>query len=258
MLVYSSSIDLSSRTLRFLTGQLAARRAKIGTRWRRLAVGRQALLTLAHLRCGDTYAQLAAGFGIGIATVYRYIREAVEALAALAPSLAEAMRTIREKAFVILDGTLSADRPDRCGLPVLLRETQAPRHEHPGPRRSVRTPALGLARPARIDPRPHCCPTPRNHRRAHRGGPEVLGGQGVSRRRRACSSPVPRSPSEEVEAPPQHQSRQDPMRRRTSYGHAQGLASSAEAPLQHQPDHRHGEGRPRPSPRVNVRLENAQ
>ncbi|MBI0299489.1 transposase [Streptomyces sp. PRKS01-29] len=121
MLVYSSSIDLSSRTLRFLTGQLAARRAKIGTRWRRLAVGRQALLALAHLRCGDTYAQLAAGFGIGIATVYRYIREAVEALAALAPSLAEAMRTIREKAFVILDGTLlpidriAADSPYYSG-----------------------------------------------------------------------------------------------------------------------------------------------
>lgn len=57
-------------------------------------------------RCGDTYAQLAAGFDIGIATVYRYIREAVEALAALAPSLAEAMKTIRTKAFVILDGTL--------------------------------------------------------------------------------------------------------------------------------------------------------
>jgi len=121
VLVYPSSIDLSSRTLRFLTGQLAARRAKIGTRWRRLAAGRQALLALAHLRCGDTYAQLAAGFGIGIATVYRYIREAVEALAALAPSLAEAMRTIREKAFVILDGTLlpidriAADTPYYSG-----------------------------------------------------------------------------------------------------------------------------------------------
>jgi len=106
LLVYPSSIDLSSRTLRFLAGQLTARQAKIGTRWRRLPAGRQALLTLAHLRCGDTYAQLAAGFGIGIATVYRYIREAVETLAALAPSLAEVMRTIREKAFVILDGTL--------------------------------------------------------------------------------------------------------------------------------------------------------
>ncbi|MFE2936600.1 transposase family protein [Streptomyces sp. NPDC059278] len=121
MLVYPSSIDLSSRTLRFLTGQLTARRQEIGTRWRRLPAARQALLALAHLRCGDTYAQLAAGFDIGIATVYRYIREAVEALAALAPPLAEAMKTIRTKAFVILDGTLllidriAADTPYYSG-----------------------------------------------------------------------------------------------------------------------------------------------
>ncbi|MFF2189444.1 transposase family protein [Streptomyces sp. NPDC058155] len=115
------SIDLSSRTLRFLTGQLIARRREIGTRWRRLPAARQALLALAHLRCSDTYAQLAAGFGIGIATVYRYIREAVESLAGLAPSLGEAMKTIQEKAFVILDGTLlpidriAADTPHYSG-----------------------------------------------------------------------------------------------------------------------------------------------
>ncbi|WP_329162253.1 transposase family protein [Streptomyces anulatus] len=106
MLVYPSSIDLSSSTLRYLTEQLAVRQREIGTRWRRLPASRQALLALAHLRCGDTYAQLAAGFGIGIATVYRYIREAIEVLAALAPALAEAMETARTKAFVILDGTL--------------------------------------------------------------------------------------------------------------------------------------------------------
>ena len=121
MLVYPSSIDLSSRTLRFLTGQLTVRRREIGTRWRRLSAARQALLALAHLRCGDTYAQLDAGFGIGIATVYRYIREAVEGLSALAPSLAEAMKTIRTKAFVILDGPLlpidriAADTPYYSG-----------------------------------------------------------------------------------------------------------------------------------------------
>ncbi|MEU9567784.1 transposase family protein, partial [Streptomyces sp. NPDC048161] len=103
MLAYPSSIGLSSRTRWFLTGQLAVRRQEIGTRWRRLSAARQALLALARLRCGDTYAQLAAGFGIGIATVFRCIREAVEVLSALAPSLTEAMRTIRAKAFVILD-----------------------------------------------------------------------------------------------------------------------------------------------------------
>ncbi|XUL93954.1 transposase family protein [Streptomyces galilaeus] len=121
MLVYPSAIDLSTRTLRYLTGQLASRRREIGTRWRRLPAGRQALLALAHLRCGDTYAQLAAGFGIGIATAFRYIREAVDVLSLLAPSLTEAMRTIREKAFVILDGTLlpidriAADTPYYSG-----------------------------------------------------------------------------------------------------------------------------------------------
>ncbi|MGW3829600.1 IS5/IS1182 family transposase, partial [Streptomyces microflavus] len=56
MLVHPSSIDLSCRTLRYLTGRLVARRREIGTRWRCLTPGRQALLALAHLRCGDTYA----------------------------------------------------------------------------------------------------------------------------------------------------------------------------------------------------------
>ncbi|MFI1567398.1 transposase family protein, partial [Streptomyces sp. NPDC020490] len=62
MLVYPSGIDLSSSTLRYLSRLLAARRLERGTRWRRLSADRQALLVLAHLRCGHTYAQLAAGF----------------------------------------------------------------------------------------------------------------------------------------------------------------------------------------------------
>ncbi|GGS62172.1 hypothetical protein GCM10010238_59040 [Streptomyces griseoviridis] len=61
MLVYPSAIDLSSRTLQRLAGLLAGHRRQIGSRWRRLTCGRQALLVLAHLRCGDTYARLAAG-----------------------------------------------------------------------------------------------------------------------------------------------------------------------------------------------------
>lgn len=110
MLVYPSSIDLSSRALTFLMGQLTIRWQEIRAQWRRLPAGRHALLDLAHLRCGDTCTQLAAGFGIGIATVYRYIRDVVEALVALAPSH-EAMTTVRTKALVILEGTLlSVDR----------------------------------------------------------------------------------------------------------------------------------------------------
>ncbi|CAM5509515.1 IS5/IS1182 family transposase [Streptomyces hirsutus] len=121
MLVYPSGIDLSSRTLQHLSGLLAGHRRRIGSRWRRLTCGRQSLLVLAHLRCGDTYARLAAGFRIGIATAYRYIREAVDLLAALAPTLEQAMTTARKKAYVILDGTvlpidrIAADQPYYSG-----------------------------------------------------------------------------------------------------------------------------------------------
>lgn len=121
MLGYPSGISLSSSTLQFLARHLRQRRREIGNRWRRLSVRRQALLALAHLRCGDTYSQLAAAFRIGIATVYRYIREAVEVLSALAPSLEQAIITAAAKAFVILDGTLlpidriAADRPFYSG-----------------------------------------------------------------------------------------------------------------------------------------------
>ncbi|WP_328825829.1 transposase family protein [Streptomyces sp. NBC_00252] len=106
MLVYPSAIDLSTVHLRHLSRVLAARRREIGSRWRRLTPRRQALLALAHLRSGDTYAQLAVGFGIGIATVYRYVREAIDVLAALAPTLNKAMVMARSKAYVILDGTV--------------------------------------------------------------------------------------------------------------------------------------------------------
>ena len=121
MLVYPSGVDVSTPTLRYLSTRLRARRREMGTRWRRLPAGRQALLVLAHLRCGHTYAQLAAGFGVGTTTAYRYINEAVEVLAALAPTLAEAMKAASTKAFVILDGTLlpidriAADRPFYSG-----------------------------------------------------------------------------------------------------------------------------------------------
>ncbi|MFD8847582.1 transposase family protein [Streptomyces sp. NPDC059604] len=121
MLVYPSGVDVSSSALRFLSARLRQHRRAIGSRWRRLNPGRQALLALAHLRMGHTYAQLAAGFGVGTTTAYRYTTEAVELLADLAPTLADAMRTAATKAFVILDGTLlpidriAADRPFYSG-----------------------------------------------------------------------------------------------------------------------------------------------
>ncbi|AWE48322.1 transposase family protein [Streptomyces nigra] len=121
MFVYPSGLDLSSTHLRFLTARLRERRRAIGSRWRRLSAGRQALLTLAHRRNGHPYSQLAAGFGIGTTTAYRCITEAVDLLAALAPTLEQAVREASRSAFVLLDGTLlpidriAADRPFYSG-----------------------------------------------------------------------------------------------------------------------------------------------
>lgn len=121
MLVYPCGLDVSSRSLTFLAARLRQHRRRIGSRWRRLPADRQALLVLAHLRNGTTYAQLAAGFGVGMSTVYRYISEAVDLLAALAPTLDESVRTASRKAYVLLDGTLlaidrvAADRPFYSG-----------------------------------------------------------------------------------------------------------------------------------------------
>ncbi|SHN34243.1 IS5/IS1182 family transposase [Streptomyces yunnanensis] len=117
MLVYPSATALSSSHLRFLAGQLAVRRQETGTQWRRLSAGKQALVVLAHLRCGDTYARLSSGFAIGIATACRYVHEGVDVCAALAPTLQQAIQTATGKAFVIPDGPLlpidrvAADRP---------------------------------------------------------------------------------------------------------------------------------------------------
>ncbi len=132
MFVYPSGGNVSSSALRFLADRLRKHRRTIGTRWRRLNAGRQALLALAHLRDGQPYAQLAAGFGIGTTTAYRYIAEAVELLAA------------RRDA--------SAHRPHRCRPAFLLGQTQEARRERAGHSRPQRTPALVFTGPGRRCP----------------------------------------------------------------------------------------------------------
>ncbi|MFG1751517.1 transposase family protein [Streptosporangium sandarakinum] len=106
MLSYRASIPLSSHTLVRLAALIRAHRAHRWSRWRRLGPGQQALLVLAHLRNGDTYARLASGFAIGTTTAWRYVREAVDLLALLADDVHAAVRKASRLAYVILDGTL--------------------------------------------------------------------------------------------------------------------------------------------------------
>src|ERR1700751_5710851 len=103
MLFYRAALPLSSRTLNYAAGIIRRHREAIGSRWRRLNPGRQAMLVLVYLRKGDTYPGLAAAFGVGLATAWRYVEETTELPAARAPKLRKAVRDAKRAghAYVI-------------------------------------------------------------------------------------------------------------------------------------------------------------
>ena len=123
MLFYPAALPLSRRTLDYTATIIRGHRRRIGSRWRKLNPVRQALLVLAYLRKGETFAELAAGFGVGTATAWRYVRETVALLAARSPRLRRALASARNAghAYLVIDGTLvpidrvAADRPFYSG-----------------------------------------------------------------------------------------------------------------------------------------------
>jgi len=123
MLFYRAALPLSRATLSYVAGVIRRYRRQIGSCWRKLNPGQQAMLVLAHLRKGETFADLAAGFGVSTATAWRYVAETVRLLAARAPKLGPALRAAKHArhAFVVIDGTLipvdrlAADRPFYSG-----------------------------------------------------------------------------------------------------------------------------------------------
>jgi hypothetical protein len=123
MLFYRAALPLSRQTLTFVSGLVRTHRREIGTPWRALNPGQQALLVLVYLRKGEPFAQVGAGFGVSTTTCWRYVTETVELLAARAPKLRAALRKAKRDgmAYVIIDGTLipidriAADRPFYSG-----------------------------------------------------------------------------------------------------------------------------------------------
>jgi len=123
MLLYRAALPLSSRTLTYVAGIIGRHRASIGSGWRKLNPGKQALVVLVYLRKGETFAELAAGFGVGTTTAWRYVTETVALLAARSPKLRQALAQAREAghAYLVIDGTLipidrvAADRPFYSG-----------------------------------------------------------------------------------------------------------------------------------------------
>ena len=108
MLLYPAALPLSRQTLNYAAGVIRRHRRSISSRWRKLTPGSQALLVLAYLRKGETFAELAAGFGIGTATAWRYVTETVALLAARSPKLRTALAGANRARhdYVVIDGTL--------------------------------------------------------------------------------------------------------------------------------------------------------
>jgi len=116
VLSYRVMLDVPFQLAAFMSGLLAEHRREIGTRdgTRALTCWKQAVFALAWFRDRPDIHRLGAGFGISQATAYRYKDEAIEVLAAKAPSLREALDRAVEQGlpYLILDGTLISS--DRC------------------------------------------------------------------------------------------------------------------------------------------------
>jgi hypothetical protein len=116
VIAYRAMLDVPRELVGHLAGLLRAERKRRGTRRGTRALGcrRQALLGLVWFRKNEEMTVLAAGFGIGRATAYRYRDEIVTVLAAQAPDLHEALQQVADEGWshVIVDGKIF--RTDRC------------------------------------------------------------------------------------------------------------------------------------------------
>lgn len=91
-----------------MSNLIRAHRRELGSVWRKLNPGQQALLVLVYLRKGEPFAEVGAGFDVSTTTSWRYVNETVELLAARVPKLRAALRKAKREgmAYVITDGTL--------------------------------------------------------------------------------------------------------------------------------------------------------
>jgi Helix-turn-helix of DDE superfamily endonuclease/DDE superfamily endonuclease len=219
--------------LSYVAGVIRRHRRQTGSAWRKLNHGRQALLVLAHLRKGETFADLAAGFGVGTATAWRYVTETVALLAARSPKLRRALTAAKDAghAYLVIDGTLipvdrvAADRPfysgkhRRHGMNLQVIATPG------GDIVWVSGPLPGGG------PRPDRRPDPGHHPRAGRLRPARAGGQGISRHRRPRPNSLPRTGQAALPEGRQPRPRPAAFSRRARQRTTQKLAHPAQTPL---------------------------
>jgi hypothetical protein len=111
-LVYQSALPLSRTTLDLVTGLIRQHRRSIGSRWRKVTSGRQAILALAWLRHDQRLTDLAAAHEVSPSTIRRWALEVLPLLAARAPRLDRVLARLaaRGQAVVLADGTLIPTR----------------------------------------------------------------------------------------------------------------------------------------------------
>jgi hypothetical protein len=151
MLFYSAALPLSRQTLDYTAGIIRRHRRLIGSPWRKLNARQQALLVLAYLRKGETFAELAAGFGISTATAWGYVTETTALLAGRSPKLRQAPRAA-SKGRARVPGHrrhLDSYRPGRRGPVLLLRQAPSAWDEPAGHRQSRRRDRVGVRAAAR-------------------------------------------------------------------------------------------------------------
>jgi hypothetical protein len=123
---YRVTLDVPVQLVLFVSRLLAQHRRELGTRagTRALTCRKQAIFALAWFRDRPGIPRLGAGFGISQATAYRYKDEALQVLAARAPSLRQALDKAAGQGlpYLILDGTLIAS--DRCAAKKTSRKGQ--------------------------------------------------------------------------------------------------------------------------------------
>lgn len=113
---YTAVLPIRESTVAFVSGLLAGERARRGTRRGRRALRcyRQAVLVLRWFLDATRVAQLAVDNQVSSSTAYRYLHEAIDVLAAVAPGLHGALLAARTAGHthVHLDGMVV--RTDRC------------------------------------------------------------------------------------------------------------------------------------------------
>jgi hypothetical protein len=106
-LTFQAAVKVSTSTRDWLAKKITQKRAKIGSRWRKLDSETQATLTLAFLRTNLTHAELAVANNIDRSTCWRRITEGIRLLAARSIRLADVVRLAQKAGwdYLLIDGT---------------------------------------------------------------------------------------------------------------------------------------------------------